>query len=84
MSHCSPGVTVHSDGACLQLATDSPTGNNASGNNIATNNASGSGSSGNASSSGTSGVPQRLVSRLVLDCMGHASPIVKQLRWGGQ
>lgn len=71
MSHCFVGVTVHSDGTCLQLATDSP----------ASSNASGSGSSGSAS---TSGAPERLVSRLVLDCMGHASPIVKQLRWGGQ
>ena len=40
----------------------------------------GDGSSGSSSGSGLS--RQQLNARLLLDCMGHASPIVQQVRWG--
>jgi lycopene cyclase CruP len=37
--------------------------------------------SGGSSNTGVSGV-SGVSARLVLDCMGHASPVVRQARWG--
>ena len=37
---------------------------------------------GAAGGDGGAGGQQQLTARLLLDCMGHASPIVQQIRWG--
>eukprot|EP00877_Chromochloris_zofingiensis_P003085 jgi/Chrzof1/12778/Cz07g07080.t1_CRUP[v5.2] len=62
------GVQMHPDAASLTLRSSAAAGG-------ATASTSGS------SDGHVSGV-HHIRTRLVLDCMGHASPIVKQIRWG--
>jgi lycopene cyclase CruP len=61
------GVDVHPDGAALRVSTPSSSEN---------------GGGGGGGGGGGNGAGQAVLSaRLVLDCMGHQSPIVRQLRW---
>lgn len=74
------GVDVYADGVALSLASQTLPGG-------ASSSSSGNGSSGG-SAAGGGGAQQggrvqygsTVTGRLLLDCMGHASPIVKQLR----
>lgn len=80
------GMVVHRNGVALQLAGGSSAGGT-----------SGSSAAASSSSSSTAAAaapatrsqeqqqpqqPQVLTARLVLDAMGHASPVVQQVRWG--
>ncbi|PRW45123.1 fad dependent oxidoreductase [Chlorella sorokiniana] len=60
------GMVVHPNGVALQLADSN----------------SGSSSNGAAAGAAQSQQQQQLTARLVLDAMGHASPVVQQVRWG--
>ena len=60
------GISVHPDGAALSIRSAASGGSSSS--------SSGSSSSGSGSSS--------ISARLVVDCMGHFSPVVRQMRWG--
>ena len=64
------GLEVCGDGVELRLS-DASGGGGGSG-----------GSGGEAGAQPPAGGARTLTARLVLDCMGHASPVVRQLRWG--
>lgn len=84
------GVWVHPDGVALQLgsSTDpspsSSSSSNGNGSSNGSSNGNGKGSSNGASAAAQQQQEQQpeLTARLVLDCMGNASPIVQQVRWG--
>lgn len=61
------GVTIHPQGAAIALGGPPPQSAAAA-----------AGGGGSAAQQ----APRVLTTRLLLDCMGHASPIVRQLRWG--
>lgn len=81
------GLWVHPNGVGLDIgSSSSSSGPSSSGSSSTAGapSASASGSAAHASSSGSStvGGSRQVTSRLVLDCMGHASPIVRQIRHG--
>jgi hypothetical protein len=73
------GLEVYSDGVAVRLASQTLPGGAPPSEAAAAG--SGDGSGGTSSQGGRVQYGSTLTTRLLLDCMGHASPIVKQLRW---
>jgi hypothetical protein len=65
------GLEVHPDGVALQVSGPPPAASSGDGSTTSSNSSGGGGGGGST---------RRVVARLVLDCMGHQSPIVRQIR----